>query len=123
MPPKIMLLTSMSNISTVLSSSFTLTCRCFSCILADVCPVPAERDCPGSRVLTPAGIWVPKRVPGVCRILYVPSISPILHQLGVKNTLKQKDPKELSPVISIFNIKIRYTISATSMSLKLHQNS
>lgn len=70
----------MSSTSTVLSSIFILISRSRSCVLAGDDAIAVERFCPGSKVLTPVVFWTPKREPGVCRTLYVPSISPIFQR-------------------------------------------
>lgn len=90
------LLTSTSNTSMESSSSCTR-----SCVLTAGRASPARGPNPGSRVLTPTGVVVPRRAPGVCRTLYVPSSSPIPQQLRGRSVLKQTKKTQLSSVISI----------------------
>lgn len=80
----------MSNTSTVLSSIFILIGRSRSCILAGSDTVAVDRFCPGSKVLTPMVFWTPKREPGVCKTLYVPSISPIFQQRAESKDMWKK---------------------------------
>ena len=78
------LLTSTSNTSMESSSSCTR-----SCVLIVGRAAPVGGPNPGSKVLTPTGVAVPRRAPGVCRTLYVPSSSPIPQQLRGRSVLKQ----------------------------------
>lgn len=94
----------MSSTSTVLSNIFILTCRSFSCVLAGD-DIAVERFCPGSRVLTPEFFWTPKREPGVCRTLYVPSISPIFQQWAEPKQ-KVEENRELQPEHQYSHMKI-----------------
>lgn len=94
----------MSSTSTVLSNIFILIGRSRSCVLAGNDAIAVERFCPGSKVLTPVVFWTPKREPGVCRTLYVPSISPIFQQQAEsKETwkkIKDYSLKDSFPLIS-----------------------
>ena len=99
------LLTSTSNTSTESSSSCTR-----SCVLIVGRAAPAGGPNPGSRVLTPTGVAVPRRAPGVCRTLYVPSSSPIPQQLRGRSVLKQTKKPQLSSVISILKQHKKITV-------------
>lgn len=98
----------MSSTSTVLSNIFILIGRSRSCILADDDAIAVERFCPSSKVLTPVVFWTPNREPGVCRTLYVPSISPIFQQWAESKEIWKKiedySLKDSFPLI--FHMKI-----------------